>query len=355
MTQSQNDDDTSSSSKRIKTCHNRGVAPWSDLHHDALFIVMMQLGIVDFVAFSKVCKSWRSQALPNRKRFMASKPPMLMYISSHVNMKECYLQDFEGKNFKTILPHSGGRIYAGFTCGYLILYGWATRDFWLVNPITRHELYFPNVPSNVYSGESKVSAILIFSSLTSKLVFLVLKRFNHRIWFSTAGEGTWNHVYTTSFILDIHAFKGKIYTLNYDRYDLTERNLCELRLNPTPKLTTLKTKNSLKQEVYYPMFVSSGENLYVMETYSKDSYKVLEMDFGEMKWVPFEKNRDDYTFFISGSKPGAAVKQDLWVEAQSQSPYMRYDVTDKCEKGRFFTADLWYFPHKCLNADLLNE
>ncbi|CAH1426886.1 unnamed protein product [Lactuca virosa] len=176
MTRSQNyDDDTSSSSKRIKTWDNGGVAPWSDLNHDALFIVMTQLGIVDFVAFSKVCKSWRSQALPNRKRFMASKPPMLMYISSHVHMKECYLQDFEGKIFKTALPHSGGRIYVGLTCGYLILYGWATRDFWLVNPITGHELHFPHVPSHVYSGESKrvKEHGITFTPLPTSLIYML--------------------------------------------------------------------------------------------------------------------------------------------------------------------------------------
>ncbi|CAH1426883.1 unnamed protein product [Lactuca virosa] len=105
MTRNQNHDD-GSSTKKIKTWDNGGVAPWLDLNHDVLFLVMMRLGIVDFFAFSGVCKSWRSLSLSNKKRFMASKPPILMRISTRGNEKECCLKDFEGRKLKTIIPHS---------------------------------------------------------------------------------------------------------------------------------------------------------------------------------------------------------------------------------------------------------
>lgn len=77
VTRNQNQDDASIS-KTIKT---DDVGPWSSLNHDVLLLVMMQLGVIDFLAFSGVCKSWRLVALNNRKRFMASKPPMLMWIA----------------------------------------------------------------------------------------------------------------------------------------------------------------------------------------------------------------------------------------------------------------------------------
>ncbi|CAH1450126.1 unnamed protein product [Lactuca virosa] len=48
MTRNQNHDDASSV-KRIKSCD-----PWSDPNHDVLFLVMMQLGVFDFLAFSRV-------------------------------------------------------------------------------------------------------------------------------------------------------------------------------------------------------------------------------------------------------------------------------------------------------------
>lgn len=106
MTRNHNhDDDDASIGKRIDT----SVAPWSKLNHDVLFLVMMELGVVDFVSFSGVCMSWRSLALPNKIRFMASKPPMELRISEGPNKtKEYSLVDFGGRSFKIILPESIG-------------------------------------------------------------------------------------------------------------------------------------------------------------------------------------------------------------------------------------------------------
>ncbi|XP_023758533.1 uncharacterized protein LOC111906983 [Lactuca sativa] len=262
MARNQNDDDASTSNrkKRIKTCDNSGVGPWSELNHDVLFLVMMQLSFVDFVALSGVCKSWRSFAL--RKRFMASRPPMLMSISDTSCMNSCYchLKDFDGRNFKTLLPHSVGRRCVGLTCGYLILLSFITNDYWLVNPITRW-------------------------------VFLVIDKLYFNIWFSVEGKGAWNHVSSTYPILDLHAFKGKIYARS------NTWRVYEMKLNPKPKLTLLKIKNFPKSKVGNPVFVSSDENLYVMDHGLKDP--IEELDFGVMKWVsPKEKTIGEYSFFL---------------------------------------------------------
>ncbi|CAH1414949.1 unnamed protein product [Lactuca virosa] len=103
----------------------------------------MQLGVIDFVAFSGVCKSWRSFAFSYMNKFMASRPPMFMFVDEFENDEEwcCHLKDADGRKFKTVVPHSAGRsICVGVTCGYIILYEHRTHDFWLVNLITRHEL-----------------------------------------------------------------------------------------------------------------------------------------------------------------------------------------------------------------------
>nr|KAJ0206096.1 hypothetical protein LSAT_V11C500256850 [Lactuca sativa] len=81
------------------------------------------------------------------------------------NNEERYLEDFEGKKFKDILRHSCGRICVGLTCSYFILYGRETRDFRLVNLITRHELHFPYFHYDYC--ESRVVGILVFSPLLS--------------------------------------------------------------------------------------------------------------------------------------------------------------------------------------------
>ncbi|CAH1416128.1 unnamed protein product [Lactuca virosa] len=255
--QNHDDDEASSSSrkKRFKTYDNGGVGPWSHLSNDVLFLVTMQLGIFDFLSFSRVCKSWRSFALCNRKSFMASKPPMSMLLSSH---GFCCLEDFEGRKLKTIIPHSSGRKCVGLTCGYLILFGEETFDFWLVNPITRHELYFPAfcLP-NLYM----VKATLVFSSSLNDWVFVVSHKNSFNLWFSISGKGAWNHIPSSYRILDLHTFKGKIYTLNKNN----EYRVCEMSLNPEPKLTFLEMKNISKLYVSHPVFISSGENLYVMD------------------------------------------------------------------------------------------
>lgn len=58
VTSNQNHDDASSC-MTIKT-DDVDVGPWSYLKHDVLSLVMMQRGVIDFLTFSGVCKSWRS-------------------------------------------------------------------------------------------------------------------------------------------------------------------------------------------------------------------------------------------------------------------------------------------------------
>ncbi|CAH1416122.1 unnamed protein product [Lactuca virosa] len=336
MTRNQNRDGSSSSSrKRV----NGGVAPWSDLDQNLLFLVMMKLGVIDFLAFGGVCKTWRSLARNNKKIFMASGPPMLMSISDPSYEKEewyCCLEDFEGRKFKTILPHAAGRICVGITCGYLILFGEETKDFWLVNLITRHQLHFPCFPFIVRTDLATIRGIIVFSPSLSGWVFVVFRRFSRQIWFSIAGTPAWNHISSTFLAIDLHAFKGKIYTVNI------RCRLCEMRLNPEPKLTLLQKKNIPQPSFLFPEFVRSGENLYVMDRGLKDSYTLHELDFEEMKWVSSEKTLEECAFFVNGFKYPAAIKADLWVDHRSL--YERYayfhSAIDTSRKGGFLPSYL---------------
>ncbi|PWA34468.1 F-box domain-containing protein [Artemisia annua] len=129
--------------KRLKTSEEGGSASWSDLFGDLLIIVMMRLGLVDFVSFSGVCKRWRSIAHSQWKTFMGCKVPMCM---SFFNSRGFWLEDFAGRRFKTIRRHGTHRTCVGSTRGYLIMFGRVTSDFCLVNPITRHEFHFTDFP-----------------------------------------------------------------------------------------------------------------------------------------------------------------------------------------------------------------
>ncbi|CAH1416129.1 unnamed protein product [Lactuca virosa] len=279
---------------------------------------------------------------------MASRPPMSMWISDSVYEKEhyCYLDDFQGRKFKTLLPSCVGRRYVGLTCGYLVMLSLKTHDYWLVNPITRHELYFPPIP--YISNLIPFRAILVFSPSVSWWLFVLLERFSCIIWFSTVGKGAWNYVSSAFSIIDLHVFHGKIYALNNDW------QLCEMRLSLDPKLTLLEIKNSPKELFSVSMLVSSDENLYLMGHSLKDP--IQELDFGKMKWVPpKEKTIREYAFFHGDAYMmcWTAIKLESWVVPRPQ--YNIYDCfVEKYQKGRFFSSRMWYFPHDCLDINLIN-
>ncbi|CAH1450162.1 unnamed protein product [Lactuca virosa] len=257
---------------------------------------MMQLGVVDFLAFSRVCKSWRSVALSNRNKFIVSRPPMSLSVSTtDANEKQYYLNDFEGRNEKF-------------------------EDFLLVNLITRHKLYFPviRIKALLYHGYEAIRAILVFSSSIPGCVFVLSIRGYSKIWFSIDGKREWTYVSTHFDILDLCAFKGKIYTL-HSVYPAQVR-LSEIRLYPEPKVVLFESESFQKPDFMFPGFLSSGENFYVMDRISIHPYKIHEIDL------------------------------------DTRSLYRKYVVTDESEKDKLFdAARMQYVFHDCLNVNLLHE
>ncbi|KAL7601884.1 hypothetical protein Lser_V15G23361 [Lactuca serriola] len=295
------------SKKRFKTCDDDDddPTPWSDLNHELLFTVMMQLGVVDFPAFSGVCKSWRSFALSNKTKFMESRSPMSISISTESNEEDYnyYLDDIntEGRSFNSILPHSGGRTCVGFTCGHLILFGSKTHDFWLLDPVAKHGVHFPDIPSSVSDDPEKIRGVLVISPSKSGWVF-VMADGSTNIWYSISGQGEWNHVSSTSPIVDLHTLNGKMYAID------NVCHLCELILNPEPKLSILETKN-------FPIFpkcqqfFKSCESLYVMGCLPEGYYFYHKLDFEEMKWELCKSSRKvGASSSHNKLKPSAAVK-----------------------------------------------
>ncbi|KAJ0668756.1 putative F-box protein [Helianthus annuus] len=337
-----NPNNEASSSKSSKTSDDMGSSTWPNLNPELLSLIMMRLRVVDYVAFSGVCQSWRSLAHSEKNKFMSSKQPMSVSFSfSTKGKKECHLTDLNGNTFTTVLPSSTARTSVGSTCGYLIFFGRKTREFVLVNPITRHELHFPGFPFHVSNDPTSVRGTLVFSPSMSGWVLVISHRFSSVISFSLAGtQPSWDYLSFNFPVLDIHYFKGKIYSLN------SENRLCEVKLNakPQPVLTQLTMKNVPERDLIHPEFVSSGENLYVVSRISKDAYETFKIDFDKMEWVLTGKTIGEYAVFVSDLKSSSAMNPETW---------MLYDTDKSKNKGRWFTANLWYFRHVCEQANLL--
>ncbi|KAL4562751.1 hypothetical protein LXL04_026781 [Taraxacum kok-saghyz] len=370
-----NHDDNPSNEKKVKTCDNGEVGCWSDLNHHLVYIIMMQLGVIDYLSFSGVCKSWRSLANSNKKKFMATKPPMTLHVNWRAHAKLCYLEDFEGRKFKTFLPPFAGGTCVGLTCGYLIFFVRAHREFRLVNPITRHQLHFPGFPlTYLEPSVLHVRAILVFSRSIRRWVLLVIKKCESKIWFSMAGKGKWDDAsFDSVTFTDLRAFNGIIYTLNVN-YDTNLCELHELRLNPDPELILVEAKNALKRSRYdhEQELVSSGENIYVMdclppiddtdtmEDAIKYRYVLYELDFGEMKWVSRVKTIGECAPFLSNFKHGVAVTSPFW-GMLGQGLLLGHSDGDVLERIHVektmssFAMNMWYFPHECLNVDRVDD
>ncbi|CAH1450103.1 unnamed protein product [Lactuca virosa] len=247
--------------------------------------------------------------------FMASRLPVSIRITYRpYKKKECFLEDFEGRKLKTLLPHSGGREFVGLSRGYLVFFGRKTCDFWLVNPITRHELHFPAHPFSRYFRPTRLKVILVFSPwVVSEWVLVVSARYSHSIWFSVSGSGSWIRSNTSSQIYDLHFFKEKIYVL-------TRSCFYEFELYPMPEFILLQTKN-LPRLYLTGEFVSTAANLYLMHCPSSDSV-LVQLDFDDRKWVSCEKI-EEY----------AAVKLGMWADIRSK----------------------WYLLHDCLNVNLIHN
>ncbi|XP_022016685.1 uncharacterized protein LOC110916259 [Helianthus annuus] len=343
---------------------------WSNLDLDLWFLIMMHLGLVDFIAFGGVCKSWRSLAVSNWNKFMLAKQPMYLSISSHLNEKKFYLEDYLRRKLKTTIPDSNyDMICVGINCGYLIFFKTRTGDFWLVNPFTRKELRFRGFPFCMYTIPKHIRCILVFSPSMSGWVLVVIDPiFSRRIAFSLPGEqGGWYYVISSCNIHDLHFFKGKIYTIDWDN------DLCELSLTPEPTLTVLEMKDfpwlsrnnvlhfvsssddlyvvNASGDVVNPSvleFVSSSDNLYVVNA-SGDVNESVEVDFGEMKWVDSKSTIGEYTVFLGNFKSAAAIKPDTWAYPWTQYERLMYsNGNGQSKKSRTCLKKMWYFPHDCL-------
>ncbi|XP_076922908.1 uncharacterized protein LOC143584854 [Bidens hawaiensis] len=348
MSRNQNAD--APTNKSLKTSEDTGLRDWSNLSKDVLLPIIWKLEPTDFFGFRGTSNPWRSLALSHINKFMGSRRPMKVSYSN----RALYFEDFEGRKHKIPLPQSTGRTCVGVTCGYMIMVG-RNRDFLLVNPFKMHQLYFPACALSpwVNTNASQFRGILVFSPSTSQPVFVFSHKFANKIFYHMSGnQPSWYWRGLDFPILDIHAFKGKIYTVS-----ATSR-LFEVGLNPRPSLEQFEMKNHPTRHLLRPELVTSGKSLYLLDCCSADKYEAYEMDVEKKECVRVDKTTVEYAFFVGDWKSSAAVDPDTWADSQipdEKGGYLK-DTTDNSKlKGKCLFANMWYFPHDCSTVDTLQQ
>ncbi|KAF3944618.1 hypothetical protein CMV_028934 [Castanea mollissima] len=104
--------------------------PWSELHEVLLHLIANQLGAIDYLLFGCVCKGWRLYVAAHRKEFMASQPPLLVFLSTQAKRACHFYNIFDRRLYKAVLPSLVGKTCSGLSCGYAFVGGSPTNSPW---------------------------------------------------------------------------------------------------------------------------------------------------------------------------------------------------------------------------------
>lgn len=249
--------------------------PWAALPKELLeiFSKSNSLSIADFLSFGKVCRNWRLSYLETKNAFMASKPPLVIYIPARAK-KSCHFYEIKPSpsTYKTKLPYLPRNFCIGLSNGYLIMEDILT-NVWVINPITGHELRYPQLfeTSNflycpdraVFAsiGDAKDNFLLVVLAPAYKKLMFFVSRVNQWQQFSYGGSN-WS-------IVDIVIFKGRIFCVTSEyQIGVLSVKTCEvilLNLKGTPQLSNIRNVS----------FVASKNQLLVIDFPLQDRKSVV--------------------------------------------------------------------------------
>ncbi|KAL4653618.1 hypothetical protein ACB092_01G317700 [Castanea dentata] len=367
-------------SKKKKLDEYNNWRPWPDLPEPMLDLITKSLGPIDYLMFGCVCRTWRSYVATYKKGFLASQPPLVLFLSTHAR-RACYFYSiFDRKLYKAIPPNLIGKSCLGVTCGYLVLKDKEERtdsQIWLLNPFTRHELRFPSPP--------KTYCHFILATLATPLpefVLIAFCRWQPYFQFCRSTDVHWTvYDYNDKFnssprhnpwmIVDGAVFKGKVYVLT------SHAELGILNLNSHPYVTLLKVKGiaDLNCRLQFRLLASDEQLLMIRGIIEFDYHTVFELNFLKMKWVQRQSIGDQALFL--GHRTGSGLYNITRWKGHPQCANCIYKVGSATNKygvqfldGRYPKSfpimqgkcmpdfnlgnyQFWYFPHLSCSVDSL--
>ena len=99
---------------------NNNWRPWSELPGALLDLITKPLSAIEFLMFGCVCSTWRSFVVEYRKEFMASQPPLALFLSKNARIAYFYSL-FDQRLYMKMFPSVTGKSCSGITCGLWVL------------------------------------------------------------------------------------------------------------------------------------------------------------------------------------------------------------------------------------------
>ncbi|KAF3966444.1 hypothetical protein CMV_009460 [Castanea mollissima] len=220
-------------------------------------------------------KTWRSYVETYKKGFLASQPPLVLFLSTHAK-RACYFYSiFDRKLYKAILLYLIGKSCLGITCGYLVLKDKEERtdsQIWLLNPFARHELRFPSPP--------KTYCHFILAALATPLPEFVLIAFCR-----------WQPYFQFCRSTDVH----------WTVYDYNDKFNSNPRHNPWMIIDGAVFKGKLR-------LLASDEQILMIRGIDRiefDYHSIYELNFSKMQWVQRQSFGDQALFL--GHRTGSGL------------------------------------------------
>ncbi|KAI4351533.1 hypothetical protein L6164_005891 [Bauhinia variegata] len=359
--------------KRMKMAQDGNLRPWSDLPEALLDQITRHFGVVDYLMFGCVCKSWRSYTSAYKQEFLASQTPHILFLSPYAR-KSCYFYNpFEHKMYKALLPSLVGRFCAGITGGYLVMDNKkekADKPLWLVNPITRHELYFPRSPHRLCR---------IFLASVSiprgELMLIGISMFRSVLQFCRSSDVQWTTYEFQGHELPIDGafFKGKLYLIT----DVGRI----LQFDPSSPPYYIKLGvGSIPNPTLQMRLVASEEQLFVLVTSYEEHHRIYMLDFQMKLWITVQSLGDQALFIGNrigslgsctkvNSEEGCQSARDCILEVGygcsekftvrplGENIHWRTQIKINgwCGVPTSIDNAFWYFPHLASNVDSLSQ
>ncbi|XP_044482061.1 uncharacterized protein LOC123208590 [Mangifera indica] len=297
--------------------------PWAALPKELLeiFSKSNSLSIADFLSFGKVCRNWRLSYLETKSAFMASRPPLVIYISTRAK-RSCYFYEIKTSpnTYKTKLPNFARNFCIGLSNGYLIMEDIFT-NVWVINPITGHKLKFPRLfeTPNFLNCSDRAVFASIGDDAKDNFLLAVLAPTYKTLMFFVSRVNQWqqfSYIRKNWSIIDIVVFGGRVFCI-------TSENQIGVLSVKTCEVILLNLKNTPQLRSIWPVrFVASKNQLLIVDFPREGNVlEVYTIDLLKMEWVKVNQLRDKDEAIFLGEKMSSRLSNATNWGGQSNCIY----------------------------------